>query len=529
MSIRRRLCRILAVAVCVFLVVNIAYGGRRERRRQSSFRTADRPGFGSQRDRNKISSSLFVRMLNEKLRGKYQDIEIIINSCHSGEFIEAASDPNHGLQGEWSIMTAAEHGRTAGVTSQDTAQAEGIDGDNHDGLETDEGFYHGFKPQVIKAIKDEGNGITNEEIFRRARDRNHREFRGQNPRYAASSEDANNMTIHGGRRSNHAIMFSQPASEGQVLAPEMYEALKAAGYSDDDIEFLYGDADGDPPPVDPHVDGPALKANLEAALDALAEKLALHEGNEKALIWIDAHGRYEYADVAYQDEEPTGQANGGETSSGPTHDSDIPVDPNMRKDLEEETWSESDEAYLRDDPMLQKTAEPEIFFATSHEDFKGQDQPIISVFANKILVGTVELENSSSGAEYFLPIDDRAMVRLLGTLGNDSNLRITLDWGDSAGTIRFGTPEDIWYNPDYTNGYYGVGIAVEMDSYMEAAEADLNYDGIVNFGDFAVMADYWLMFTSNPMADIVPFPYGDSFVDMFDLQILAEQWLAPSP
>jgi len=123
----------------------------------------------------------------------------------------------------------------------------------------------------------------------------------------------------------------------------------------------------------------------------------------------------------------------------------------------------------------------------------------------------------------------RAMVRLLGTLGNDSNLRITLDWGDSAGTIRFGTPEDIWYNPDYTNGYYGVGIAVEMDSYMEAAEADLNYDGIVNFGDFAVMADYWLMFTSNPMADIVPFPYGDSFVDMFDLQILAEQWLAPSP
>jgi hypothetical protein len=51
-------------------------------------------------------------------------------------------------------------------------------------------------------------------------------------------------------------------------------------------------------------------------------------------------------------------------------------------------------------------------------------------------------------------------------------------------------------------------------------DADLNLDGIVNFGDFAILANYWQQSTSGP-EDFD----GSGFVDYNDVSILAEQWL----
>ena len=62
-----------------------------------------------------------------------------------------------------------------------------------------------------------------------------------------------------------------------------------------------------------------------------------------------------------------------------------------------------------------------------------------------------------------------------------------------------------------------------MDNdYRWALESDLYTDGIVNFLDFAVLADHWLQ---DNHADIAPPPSGDGVVDFLDLAKLTEQWL----
>lgn len=48
-------------------------------------------------------------------------------------------------------------------------------------------------------------------------------------------------------------------------------------------------------------------------------------------------------------------------------------------------------------------------------------------------------------------------------------------------------------------------------------------DGTVNFGDFAEVARYWR--GNEPSADIGPWPIGDGIVDMWDVAVLADNWL----
>lgn len=51
---------------------------------------------------------------------------------------------------------------------------------------------------------------------------------------------------------------------------------------------------------------------------------------------------------------------------------------------------------------------------------------------------------------------------------------------------------------------------------------DLNNDGIVNFPDYAILADLWKQ--SNTTADIAPI-VGDCFTDYLDLRVLVDNWL----
>ena len=53
---------------------------------------------------------------------------------------------------------------------------------------------------------------------------------------------------------------------------------------------------------------------------------------------------------------------------------------------------------------------------------------------------------------------------------------------------------------------------------------NLDADGDVDFFDFAVLAGYWRQ--NNPLADIAPAPAGDGIVDIKDLAVLCDNWLA---
>lgn len=60
----------------------------------------------------------------------------------------------------------------------------------------------------------------------------------------------------------------------------------------------------------------------------------------------------------------------------------------------------------------------------------------------------------------------------------------------------------------------------EYDTGLGVPSPDFNGDGIVDGVDMRIMVDHW--HTDNPLYDIAPLPFGDSFVDVQDLITLAE-------
>lgn len=53
---------------------------------------------------------------------------------------------------------------------------------------------------------------------------------------------------------------------------------------------------------------------------------------------------------------------------------------------------------------------------------------------------------------------------------------------------------------------------------------DIDQDGDVDSGDYAVLANQWLQFPLGPSADIAP-AGGDGIVDFRDLAVVADHWL----
>jgi hypothetical protein len=92
---------------------------------------------------------------------------------------------------------------------------------------------------------------------------------------------------------------------------------------------------------------------------------------------------------------------------------------------------------------------------------------------------------------------------------------------DLAGLVRFID------NPFVTDTGNGTPPIVDMGDYEFPCGyeiGDLNNDCKVDFHDLKIMAENWL--GSGPTADIVPPPSGDGIVNFLDFAVLAEWWLA---
>ena len=63
-------------------------------------------------------------------------------------------------------------------------------------------------------------------------------------------------------------------------------------------------------------------------------------------------------------------------------------------------------------------------------------------------------------------------------------------------------------------------LQIEVDALI----GDLNLNGMVDFSDFAILADQWLEPPGNPSADIAP-ESRDGVVDLLDLAVFVEHWL----
>jgi sulfite oxidase len=76
-------------------------------------------------------------------------------------------------------------------------------------------------------------------------------------------------------------------------------------------------------------------------------------------------------------------------------------------------------------------------------------------------------------------------------------------------------------------GWWGYKVVVTVSSEINCLNrerADINKDGYVDFSDFSLLADEWLMVDSGLSADIMPLE-GDGKVNMQDLMLIADEWL----
>ena len=84
---------------------------------------------------------------------------------------------------------------------------------------------------------------------------------------------------------------------------------------------------------------------------------------------------------------------------------------------------------------------------------------------------------------------------------------------------------DYYTEGDYYSDYGTLYLEILRQETLCRCDADLNRDCIVNFKDFAILADQWLQPPGIPSADIAP-PGGDGIVQYPDLAVVVEQWLA---
>jgi len=73
----------------------------------------------------------------------------------------------------------------------------------------------------------------------------------------------------------------------------------------------------------------------------------------------------------------------------------------------------------------------------------------------------------------------------------------------------------------------GMGELLDLWQVSIDPVVDLNADGIVDSADMCIMVDHWG--TDNQLCDIGPMPWGDGFVDIQDLIVLAEHLFEEVP
>jgi hypothetical protein len=96
--------------------------------------------------------------------------------------------------------------------------------------------------------------------------------------------------------------------------------------------------------------------------------------------------------------------------------------------------------------------------------------------------------------------------------------------GDANTTEQI--PLDLDLRPRFADGNCDGNSVVDMGAYefSYAYAGDFDGDCDVDFIDFAILAGSWLQ--NNPLLDIAPAPAGDGIVDIQDLAVLGDNWLA---
>lgn len=426
----------VAVTVTLLALAGQTMADETRKEDQSAFKMAD--GIF-------MSSSAFIKLLKEKLATVYQDLEIVMLVCESGEFATRAAGRG-GLQGNWSVITASSKSRDGTDTQvAGNRTRKGQDGTDVTGLPIKSPYYvHGFSAQYVKKLLEGKNTVGNKALFEYARDKNHVD---SDPQYASSGATADNMTVYGGAKSSHAIVFSTPPDEiSAAVTIELRDALRRAGYKAEEIQVLRGK-------------NQATRQGLETALDNLRTALNRNPGEEKAYINISAHGNYDELTVAYRDGQLDQPGGGVRLNNANPRITMFTEDATLLRGLTEEL-PKSTGGYWADDPLLMRDGPAALTFTTFRESFGGATA--VQVYLDDLFAGTLSMGNSL-GSDYQLDVPDALLDQLMPSLMSDGLLDVDFHFANGSDTIQLAVFED-WLDPNFRPLDYGIGIGAAVTS-----------------------------------------------------------------
>lgn len=383
--------------------------------------------------RAELSSSALIKLMKDKLDTAYQDLELVVTSCGGGEVASRAGGAN-GLAGNWSVSTSTDidHCNTT------------ISGNKKDGGNFNIGgsVFNGWLPAWISKLTADGNKVSNKALFDYATAEKQKILPGSTPQYNSSGNVADNMTLHGGEKSNHAILF-QTTGYTKVLNG-VVSALQAAGYTNAEINQMPDDQ--------------LTWAGFGEALDALRKQIDANPGKEKAFIDIQAHGGKAEKTVAYAPGK-FGQAGGGAVVSAANPVLPITVnDPVALAQLGQDLPKPGGGDYY-EDPTIARYGPATLFFSTLAESFIGSDDVGVSV--DGLFIGDILMGNSG-GSDYQIAIPNSILSQILGEIISSGELDVGYQFASAADSFTLATEED-WASPTYQNLDYGIGVAADVD------------------------------------------------------------------
>lgn len=402
-----------------------------------------------------ISSSALIKKLNTKLENKYQDLELVFSSCSSGEFATRAKGAN-GLTGTWSVSTSTDTGHRC----VDTVSRKETRGGKQ-GLKIGETFFHGYQAQYIKKLRSDAATAGNRALHEFAEANKHQT--GDDPNYESSGQAADDMTVRGGKTSNHAIVSSSAGFT--KLNDEVVVVLKAAGYTDATVTYLTGTRQRDVTDGSKS-DGAFSEAAFDKALDDLRKELDKNPGEEKAFIYFSTHGSYGDRTVAFADLDD-GLPGSGFLVANATPTFDIFADsPELLVGLQEEQPLPGG-GFWANDPLLQREGQPYLAFSTASEFFS--DAAEVEIFLNDLLVGTLPMGNPD-GSDYLIGLADELLNSLMSDIASRGLLSLSFVLPSDADFFRLAVEAD-YLSADKPQLFdYGVTIGSVIGSEQSIPE-----------------------------------------------------------
>ncbi len=420
----------------------------------------------------KIWDDAFTKLVKDKLNGRYQNLQVVVGACGSGGFATEAKSGANALGGNWSVSTSR------GTRAETTTQQDSEKNSGESGLKIGDSYYHGWTPQWIKKLKSD-KAATSKTLADCAKKHDHRIG---DPKFEKGGT-GDESKIHDGAMSNHAIIWSPARSKiDREVMSALYDQLDDAGYDDGTIDYAY-DSFGGQNVNDNPVDHDATKGNLETMLTAMGTALNAHNGQEKAFIWINAHGNTEKRKVEKDEKAPPKEPGQGQNYLPGTG-------PDL--DLDQEFVSLLLEDVAVNDPEAQRQGPATVQVTTFQEAFAGP----VAVLLDGVHAGFLFMLGSPLGAHYEMDIADPALLALAGSHALD-DLHVQVIFQFPFGSFRIATPLDA----ELLNlEHYGVGLAGPPIAGKVETGVNLGAccmldgtcaDGLLEVDCLALVGSYW--------------------------------------